>query len=291
MPASRAIEVGLGSARMTGAPPRWTPARAHANERRRRTTHAPPSHREGPPRVGRALARMDANAFLRAVVHGDEDSGVALAGGEAGGRVGPPHLVGTLGGDRAVVAARPAAAPDPRRGEQPRLAHQPQHPALRSTHAGQAQPRPGLAVALAEERRVGEHRADPLGQRRVRPGLLRPALRRRLHGTAGSRPSLVDRRAGNLPELADAGRAVAACCGGRAGPAHRLDLRRAKGSPASAVRARSSSSSLPIVIAPTLACSRRISSSRSSAGPFRGSSAMPGRRQGSAHATAPASPR
>ena len=34
-------------------------------------------------------SRMDANAFLRAVVHGDEDSGVALAGGEAGGRVGP----------------------------------------------------------------------------------------------------------------------------------------------------------------------------------------------------------
>ena len=163
-----------------------------------------------------------------------------------------------------------------------RVAHQPQHPALRSTHAGQAQPRPGLAVALAEEPRVGEHRADPLGQRRVRPGLLRPALRRRLHGTAGSRPSLVDRRAGNLPELADAGRAVAACCGGRAGPAHRLDLRRAKGSPASAVRARSSSSSLPIVIAPTLACSRRISSSRSSAGRLF-SDAWPAARKRSRH--------
>ena len=146
-------------------------------------------------------------------------------------RVGPPHFVGVPGGDRAVVVARPAAAPDPGRGEQARLPHQPQHPAPRRAYAGQAQPRPGLAVALADERRAGEHRANLLGQRRVRPCLLRSALRRRLRGAAGPSPPRVDRRAGNLPHPADAGRAVAACCGGRAGPAHRLDLRRAKGSP------------------------------------------------------------
>ena len=56
--------------------------------------------------------RVDADALLCAVVDGDEDGSVALAGGEAGSRVGPPHFVGVPGGDRAVVVARPAAAPD-----------------------------------------------------------------------------------------------------------------------------------------------------------------------------------
>ena len=82
--------------------------------------------------------RVNADTLLRAVVDGDEDRGVALAGGEARGGVGSLHLVGTLGADRAVVVARPAAAPDPGRGEQTRFPHQPQHPALRSAHTGQA---------------------------------------------------------------------------------------------------------------------------------------------------------
>ena len=70
--------------------------------------------------------RVDADALLRAVIDGDEDGGVPLAGGEAGGRVGPPHLVRPLGGDRPVVHPRSAPTPDAGRGEQSRLPHQPQ---------------------------------------------------------------------------------------------------------------------------------------------------------------------
>ena len=89
----------------------------------------------------RSAERSD-HAFLRAVVHGD---GVALPSRVVRQTVASvPHISSGRSVVMAVVAARPAAAPDPRRGEQPRLAHQPQHPALRSTHAGQAQPRPGL---------------------------------------------------------------------------------------------------------------------------------------------------
>ncbi len=70
-------------------------------------------------------SRVDADALLRAVVDGDEDRGVALASGEAGGGVGSPQLVWAVGGDRAVVVPRPTAAPDAGRGEQPRRPHQP----------------------------------------------------------------------------------------------------------------------------------------------------------------------
>src|SRR5262249_47037886 len=67
--------------------------------------------------------------------------------------------------------------------------------------------------------------------------------------------------AGQVAEAPKAGRAVGLAGGGGGGPAYRLSLLGAKGWSA---RQRWSSSSLSMVSSPTLACSRAISSSRSS---------------------------
>ena len=130
-------------------------------------------------------------------------------------------------------AASGALHSTPRTGRAARVCpHLPQvHPALtKSTHAGQAQPRPGRPVAACGEANGPKQawtdaaliRADP---RRVRP---RPffgaGYAARLHGTAGSRLSGVRRPSKgrvNLPELMrEAGLLApyAACCGGRRGP-------------------------------------------------------------------------
>ena len=75
------------------------------------------------------------------------------------------------------------------------------HPALRRAYAGQAQPRPGLAVALADERRAGEHcresaRSAPRPSMRTtvraspqvaRCGWPEPAARRPSRGTSHTR--------------------------------------------------------------------------------------------------------
>src|SRR3954449_6296344 len=60
---------------------------------------------------------VDADAFGRAVVNGDEHGGLSLAG-PGRGQVGAPHLVYPVGNDGAVVTARPSRRTDPRRGKQ-----------------------------------------------------------------------------------------------------------------------------------------------------------------------------
>src|SRR5262249_57647693 len=95
---------------------------------------------------------------------------------------------------------------------------------------------------------------------------LRPALPGHRHGLRP--PGLVEvhRRPRHLPHPTHPGQTIAPQRGGRAGLAHSLGLRRGKGRLASNRWHRSSSNSLLIVISPTLARSRWISSSRSSAG-------------------------
>ena len=56
---------------------------------------------------------------------------------------------------------RPAAATDPLGGQESFLAQQPQDPFPADLHAVlAAQPGPDLALALASERRVGQHPPD-----------------------------------------------------------------------------------------------------------------------------------
>ena len=77
---------------------------------------------------GPAPRRMDADAFRRAVVDGDEDCHLAMIPGEGGGHVGSPHRVDRLRNDRAVMTARAAGRTGPGRRRQAVLPHQPPHP-------------------------------------------------------------------------------------------------------------------------------------------------------------------
>jgi hypothetical protein len=214
--------------------------------------------------AGAAPGGVDADALGGEVVDGDEHGGRSL-GGPAGGGVDPPHGVRAVRDDRAVVRGRAVRLAGPCRGEESRLAHQPEHPRLTGPDPGQAQACPHLPVAFTDERRARQDAADLLGQLGVRPRRLRPTLQghhRRLPPAARR----VDRRPGDLRDAADAGQAVPPRCGGRGRLAHYLDLLRPKGPSASARRARSRSSSFAIVSSPIFARSRPSSSSRSSAG-------------------------
>jgi hypothetical protein len=75
----------------------------------------------------------------------------------------PPHLVGPLGQDRAVLALGPNRLRLPLRSQQAVLAHQPQHAPHRGVHLAHPQPRPHLAVAFAVEGRLLDGAPD-LGQ-------------------------------------------------------------------------------------------------------------------------------
>src|SRR3954471_20008343 len=78
---------------------------------------------------------------------------LAFASDDAG-QVGAPYNVDPLGGDPAVMGPRAMRAAGTLMGQQAMLAHEPQDAAPTGADAGEAQPRPQLAVALAMERAV-----------------------------------------------------------------------------------------------------------------------------------------
>src|SRR5512134_1598927 len=207
-----------------------------------------------------ALVGVNADALTVAVIEGDEDVGHAVGEGDGLGHVGPPQDVHGLGGDGAVVRlVRPLA--DPVRRQEPVLPHQPPHPSGRAADPGKPQPRLDLAVTLAGEAAIGDRLLDVRHQRGVVAGA---------HG-AGTTPRrwgwlamAIHGRSANIPAAADPRQAIDAIHGGRDRPAHRLDLRRAKGLPASRRPILSRNNSFSIVISPTLPLRRVISSSRSS---------------------------
>src|SRR4051812_30955728 len=72
-----------------------------------------------------------------------------------------PHIMSTASGMMVPSWLRGAARrSDTRRGEQIVLSREPQHPAFRGPHTGNAQPRPDLAVAFTVERASGKDGAD-----------------------------------------------------------------------------------------------------------------------------------
>src|SRR5512132_2759144 len=91
--------------------------------------------------------------------------------------------------------------------------------------------------------RCGANRPFSRISRRTRPGELRTPEK-------------------NIPAAGDPRQAIDAIDGGRDRSAHRLDLRRAKGAPASSRAIFSRNSSVSMVISPTFPFSRAISSSR-----------------------------
>src|SRR5262249_53499827 len=125
---------------------------------------------------------------------------------------------------------------------------------------------PDLAVALAVERRLGQHVADVPDQLLVRAGSERATPPGSWPPVDGDGPLVtpeVDGGAGQVPEAAEAGQAVLLPRRWRNGLAYLFRLLGTKGRSA---RHRWVSSSLSMVSSPTLARSRAISSSRSSAG-------------------------
>src|SRR3954447_8051237 len=186
-----------------------------------------------------ASAGVEADALGRAMIDGDDCSvtvsaarvsslqgRLAFASDDAG-QVGAPHDVDPLGGDPAVVGPRAMRAAGTLMGQQAMLAHQPQDAAPTGADAGEAQPRPQLAVAFAMKRTAGQELADRCHQVviRRRPAWPRPLALRH----AGWAAVAIKSRARHAPEARDALQAVDLVRGGRDLPAHRLDLRRAKG--------------------------------------------------------------
>ena len=123
--------------------------------------------------------------------------------------------------------------------------------------------RPGFSVALTMKRRGFEHPAKVGHQDVVRGSADRPAAT-----TPCRRPCRLPPRihtgAGAVPHAADPLHARRPTGGDRLGATHRVDLRRAKGPPASSWSTFAYSHSVSISSSPSLACSRRGSSSRAS---------------------------
>src|SRR6478609_3860079 len=210
-----------------------------------------------------AAAGMKADALGRAVIDGNEHRSLALAGHDRR-QVGAPHYVDPLGGDLAIMGAR---APRPARAlmrQQAMLAHEPQDAAAAGADAGEAQPRPQLAVALTVERAVLQELPD------LRHQVL---VRHRAKRSRSLAPHIVqvvamavDGRPRHAPDPRHPLQAINLVRGGRDLAAHRLDLRRAKGRAVSRRSILASSSSLAMVRSPTFSFRRPISSSRASAG-------------------------
>src|SRR4051794_39630255 len=144
------------------------------------------------------------------------------------------------------------------------LAREPQDAAAAGADAGEAQPRPQLAVALAVEGAGGQELPDLLDQAVVRHRAERPGSLR--GGSARSVPVAVDGRPRHAPQTRDPLDPVHLARGGRDLAAHRLDLRRAEGRAVSSRSILASSSSVVMVRSPTFSLRRPISASRASAG-------------------------
>src|SRR5215208_5005994 len=191
------------------------------------------------------------------MIDGDKHRDLALTY-DGRGQVGAPHRVHRLGDDGAVVVARTPGHADPGGRKQIVLTHEPQHPALGCANARHAQPGPDFPVPLAVKGAGSQDRADCLHQGRIRhrPDRARTPGR---FGPGGGEMA-IDRGPRRTPDPADAGQAIGLAAGGRDGPAHRRDLRRAKGRLASRAAILASSNSRSSSISPSLALSRSVSS-------------------------------
>ena len=112
------------------------------------------------------------------------------------------------------------------------LPHQPSHPLLRGADPRDPQLRPGFPVPFAMKRRGLEQAANVADQDGVRGGADRPAATTRRRRQDRLTPR-IHARASAVPHAADPLHAVRPTGGDRLGATHRVDLRRAKGTPAS----------------------------------------------------------
>ena len=149
---------------------------------------------------------------------------------------------------------------------QPVFPHQPAGAVLGGANALETQPRPDLSVALAMERTFLDDPSNVFDQVLIAARSLRASSTRHTRRFR-SGPVFVDGGTRNLLYPTDTLQAIDSTDGDRAGLTHRLDLRRAKGRPASRRWVFSWSSSFSMVNSPTFFLSRPICSSRTSALP------------------------
>src|SRR4051812_18344009 len=179
------------------------------------------------------------------------------------GQVGPPHQVDPVRGDRAVVGPRAVPTPGTLVRQQAALTREPRDAAPAGADPREAQPRPQLTIALTVEGAVLQQLPDLPDQGRVRHRADRP----RPPPLAAIRAAVaVDGRPRDAPQARDPLDPVRLGGGGRALPAHRPALLRAKGRPPSSRSTLAPSSSFAIVSSPTFSFRRPISLSRASAG-------------------------
>src|SRR3954469_10280727 len=172
----------------------------------------------------------------------DDPRGPAPAGHHRG-RVGPPHQVDPVRGDRAVVGPRAVPTPGTPVRQQAVLTREPQDAAPAGADPREAQPRPQLAIALTVEGAVLQQLPDLPDQGLVRHRADRP----RPPPLAAIRAAVaVDGRPRHAPQARDPLDPVRLGGGGRGLPAHRLDLLRAKGRPASSRSTLAPSSPFPL---------------------------------------------
>src|SRR3954469_11049980 len=174
------------------------------------------------------------------------------------GQVGAPHRVYRRRDDGAVVVTRASGCPDPGGREQVVRAHEPQHATLGCAKACHAQPGPDLPVTLTVKGTGGQDRADRVHQGRIRHRPNRARTPGRFGPRGGEMP--IDAGPRGAPDPAHAGQAIGPAAGGRDGPAHRRDLRRAKGRLASRAAILASSNSRSSRISPSFAFRRSVSS-------------------------------
>ena len=182
--------------------------------------------------AGSALGRMQTDARGRAVIDGHKHAGRSLAPGHRGRHVGAPHDVRRLGGDRAVVRLRAMRVAHAVRGLEVVLAHQSAYPLLRGTNPLDPQLCPDFPVPLAMKRRRLEHPANMDHQDLVRSRADGPAAMPQ-HAVPPGLPPRIHTRPRPRPHTADALHPIRPTGGDRLGATHRVDLRRAKGTPAS----------------------------------------------------------
>ena len=150
--------------------------------------------------------------------------------------------------------------------QSPFPAHEPQNPRPASLDTLVSQARPDLAIAFAVEPALGDHYPDLPDQLRVghRPLWPRAKPWQRISRCRLQIP--VHTGPAQPPDPAYPRNAVSLARGDRDDGAHRFDLWRPKGRPASTFVIFSTRSSLSMVISSTLARRRSISSSRASRG-------------------------
>src|SRR3954464_7882200 len=208
-------------------------------------------------KTGGSARRLGAHTPRRVMIEGHKHRDLSLTG-EGRGQVGAPHRVHRVGDDGAVVVARASGCPDPGGREQVVRAHEPQHATLGCPKACHAQPGPDLPVTLTVKGAGGQNRADRLQQGCIRHRPNRAWTPGRFGPRGGE--MAVDGGARGAPDPAHAGQAIGPAACGRDGPAHRRDLRRAKGRLASRAAILASSNSRSSSIAPSFAFRRSVSS-------------------------------